>query len=114
MCVRSYTRNTVLRIDCEFPNYDFVIIRGKDKEDKGSMPEFTQGIRGITSGFDKTNRNAFFNHSSSAPSPPTVSLLTITASSISKTNTVLPHSGKADSHNKRRVVMVGQQSGTLQ
>ena len=78
------------------------------------MPEFIQGIRGITSGFDKTNRNNFFNHSNSAPSPSTVSLLTTTANYISKTNTVLPHFGKADSHGKKRVAMVGQQSGTLQ
>ena len=51
------------------------------------MLEFLQSIRGITAGFDKTNRNIFFNHSSSAPSPSTVSLLTTTANSISKTNT---------------------------
>ena len=54
-----------------------------------------------------------FDHSSSAPSQCTVSLLTTTANCISKTNTVLPHFGKADSHDKKRVVMVGQQSGTL-
>ena len=78
------------------------------------MPEFIQSIRGITSGFDKTNRNAFFNHSSSAPSSSTVSLLTTTANYISKTNTVLLHFGKADFHGKKWVAMVGQQSGTLQ
>ena len=78
------------------------------------MPEFLQGIRGITSGFDKTNRNTFFNHSSSAPIPPTVSLLTTTANIISKTNTVIPHFGKADSHGKKQIVTVGQQSRTLQ
>ena len=39
VCVRSCTRNRVLRVDCEFPNYDFVITSGKDREDKGSMPE---------------------------------------------------------------------------
>ena len=33
--------------------------------------EKIQGIRGITSGFDKTNRNSFFNHSNSVPSLPT-------------------------------------------
>ena len=88
VCVRSCTRNRVLWVDCEFPNYDFVITRGKDSEDKRSMPEFIQSIRGITSGFDQTNRNNFFNHSSSAPSPSTVSLLTTTANSIPKTNTV--------------------------
>ena len=111
VCGRSCTRNRVLRFDCEFRNYDFVITRGKDK---GSMPEFIQDIRGITSGFDKTNRNNFFNHSNSAPSPSTVSLLTTTANYISKTNTVLHHFGKADSHGKKRVAMVGQQSGTFQ
>ena len=114
VCVGSCTRKGVLRVDCEFPNYDFVITKGKDSEDKRSMPEFIQNIRGITSGFGKTNRNAFFNHSSSAPSPFTVLLLTTTANSISKTNTVLSHFGKADSHSKKRVVMVGQQSRTLQ
>ena len=78
------------------------------------MGEFIQSIRGITSRFDKTNSNTFFNHSSSAPSLFTVSLLTTTANSISKTKLVLPHFGKADSHGKKRIVMVGQQSGTLQ
>ena len=39
VCVRSCTRKRVLRVDCEFPNYDFVITRGEDREDKGSMPE---------------------------------------------------------------------------
>ena len=105
--VRSCTGNRVLRVDCEFPNYDFAITGGKDREDKGSMPEVIQGSKGNTSGFDKTNRNTFFNHSSSAPSTSTVSLLTATI-------TVLPHFGKADSHGKKRVVMVGQQSRTLQ
>ena len=114
MSVRSCTRNRVLRVDCKFPNYDFVITRGKDSEDKGSMPEFIQRIRGITSGFDKTNRNTFFNPSSSAPSPSTVSLLTTTANSISKTSTVLSHCGKTDSHGEKRVVMVGQLSESLQ
>ena len=84
VCVRSCTRNRVLRVDCEFTNYDFVITRRKDREDKGSMPKVIQGIRGITSGFDKTNRNTFFNHSSRAPGPSTVSLLTKTANCISK------------------------------
>ena len=114
VCVRSCTRNRVLRVDCELLNYDFVITRGKDQEDKGSMPEVIQGIRGITSGFDKANRNTFFNHSSSAPSSSTVSLLTTITFSISKTNTILPDYGKVDSLGKKRVVMVGQQSGTLQ
>ena len=112
MCVRS-TRNRVPKIDCEFPNYDFIITTGKDREGKGSMPELIQSIRGITSGFDKTNRNTFFNHSSSAPSPSTGLFLPTTANSISKTNTILPHFGKADFHGKKRVVMVGQQSRTL-
>ena len=57
-CVRSCTRNRVLRVDCEFPNYDFVITRGKDKEDNGSMPDLLQSIRGMSFGFDKTNRNS--------------------------------------------------------
>ena len=114
MCVRSCTRNRVLKVDCEFPNYDFGITRGKDQEDKGSMPEVIQGIRGITSGFDKANRNTFFNHSSSAPSSSAVLLLTTTKNSISKTNIVLPDYGKVVSHGKKRVVMVGLQSGTLQ
>ena len=99
----AVTRNRVLRVDCEFPNYDFVITSGKNREDKGSMPKVIQGIRGITSGFDKTNRNTFLNHSSSAPSTSTVSLLTTTANCISKTITVLPQFGKADSHGKKRV-----------
>ena len=113
VCVRSCTRKKVLRVDCEFPNYDFVITRGIDQEDKGSMPEVIQGIRGIISGFDKANRNTFVNHSSSAPSPSTVSLFTTTTNSISKRNTVLPDYDKVDSHGKKQVVMVGQQSGTL-
>ena len=108
VCVGSCNRNRVLRADCEFPNHDLVITRGKDSEDKGSMPEFLQSIRGITTGFDKHNRNTFLDHSSSAPNPSTVSLLTSTANSISKTNTVLPHFGKADSHGKKRVLMMGQ------
>ena len=36
--------------------------------------EKIQGIRGITSGFDKTNRNSFFNHSNSVPITSTVLL----------------------------------------
>ena len=28
VCVRFYTRNIVLRVDCEFPNYDFAITSG--------------------------------------------------------------------------------------
>ena len=48
-CVRCCTRNGVLRVDWEFPNYDFVITREKDSEDKGSVPEFVQSSRGITS-----------------------------------------------------------------
>ena len=106
MCVRCCTRNGVLRVDWEFPNYDFVITREKDSEDKGSVPEFVQSSRGITSQFDKTIRNTFFNHSSSAPTLSTVSLLTTTANSISKTNTVLPHFGEADSHGQKRVAIV--------
>ena len=82
MCVRSCTINVVLRVDCEFQNYDFPITKGKHSGDKKSMLEFLQSIR-----FDKINRNIFFNHSSSAPSASTVSLLTTTANSISKTNT---------------------------
>ena len=69
VCVRSCTRNRVFMIDCEFPNYDFVITREENREDKRSVPEFIQSFRGITSGFVKTNRNTFFNHSISAPSP---------------------------------------------
>ena len=78
------------------------------------MHEIIQDIKGNTSGFDKIYRNTFFNHSRSAPSTSTVSLLTATANYISKTITALPHFGKADSHGKKRVVMVGQQSRTLQ
>ena len=78
------------------------------------MPEFLQSIRGVTSGFDKTNSNTFFNHSSSAPSPSIISLLTATVNFISKTKTVIPHFGKANSHGKKRIVMVGPQSRTLQ
>ena len=85
VCVRSCTRNKVLRVDSGFPIYDFVFTSGKDMEDKGSMPEDTQGIRGITSGFGKTNRNTFFNHSSSVPNPSTVLLLTTTAPSMKLT-----------------------------
>ena len=51
VCVGSCNRNRVLRADCEFPNHDLVITRGKDSEDKGSMPEFLQSIRDITTGF---------------------------------------------------------------
>ena len=83
VCVRSCTRNRVIRIDCEFPNYDSAITSGKDREGKGSKPEVIQGIRGITSRSNKNNRNTFLNHSSSAPSPSTVSLLTATANFIS-------------------------------
>ena len=93
MFVRSCARKRVLRVNCDI----------------GSMPDVIQNIRGITYGFDKTNWNTFFNHSSSAASPSTA-----TANCISKTNTVLPHFVKADSHSKERVVMVSQQSGTLQ
>ena len=107
--VRSCARNSVHRANCEFPIYEFVITRGKNSEDKGSTLEFIKSIRGITSGFDEANRNNFFNHSSSAPSPSTVSLVTKTANSISKISTVLPYFGKADSHGKNQVVIVGQQ-----
>ena len=100
-CVRSCTRNRVLRADCEFPNYDFVITRGKDKEDNGSMPDLLQSIRGISFGFDKTNRNTLFNHSNLQ-----FRFLLLTTS-IAKTNIVLHHFRKADSHDKKRVVMVG-------
>ena len=55
--VRSCTRNRVIRVDSEFPHYEFVITKRKDSEDKKSMPEFLQSIRGTTSGFDKTKRN---------------------------------------------------------
>ena len=37
VCVRSCTRNRVLRVDCEAPNY--VITSKKEREDKGSMSE---------------------------------------------------------------------------
>ena len=60
-CVRSCTRNRVLRVDSEFPHYEFVITKRKVSEDKKSMPEFLRSIRGTISGFDKTNRNTFFN-----------------------------------------------------
>ena len=110
MRVISSTRNRVIRVDSEFAHYDFVITKRKDSEDS----EFLQSIRGITSRFYKTNRNTFFNHLSSAPSPSTVLLLTTTANFISKTNTVLSHFSKADSHGKKRIVMVGQQSRFLQ
>ena len=93
VCLRSCTGNRVLSVDCEFPNYDFVITSGKDREDKESMPDVIQGIKGNISGFDKTNRNTLFNHSSSAPSTSTVSLLTTTANCISETITALPHFG---------------------
>ena len=53
VCVRSCTRNRVLRIDCEFPNHDFVITCGKDREDKESIPAVTQRIKNIISEFDK-------------------------------------------------------------
>ena len=56
----------------------------EDREDKGSKPGVIQGIRGITSGFDETNRNTFFNHSSSAPSTSIVSLLATTANGTCK------------------------------
>ena len=80
------------------------------------MPDILQGIRSITSWFDKTNRSAFFNHLSNAPSPPTPCLLSTTINCISKIKATLPHFGKADSHDKERVwvVIVSQQSETLQ
>ena len=102
VCDRSCVRNRVLRVDYEFPNYNYVITRGKNRENKGSISEFIQSIRDMTSGFYKANRNSFFNHSSSAPGPSTVLLLTKVTNSISKTNAVLPHFGKADSHCKKR------------
>ena len=37
-----------------------------------------------------------------------------TANCISKANTVLHHFGKADFHGKKRVAIVGQESGALQ
>ena len=84
-------------------NSHFVITSVKEKEDKGSMHEYIQGIRGITSGFDKANRNTLFKHSSSAPCLYTI--LTATTSCISSTNAV---------QGKERVGMVGKQSDTLQ
>ena len=86
----------------EFPSYDFVITRGKNREDKGSMPEVIQGIRSMTSRFGKINRNTFFNRLSSAPRSSTVLLFTTAANCISKTKAVvLLHFGKADSHGKK-------------
>ena len=102
VCDKSCARNRVFRVDYEFPNYNYVITRGKNRENKGSISEFIQSIRDITSEFDKANRNSFFNHSSSAPRPSTVLLLTKVTNSISKTNGVLPHFGKADCHCKKR------------
>ena len=32
LCVRSCIRNRVLKFDCHFPNHDFAITRGKDRE----------------------------------------------------------------------------------
>ena len=113
-CDRSCTRNRVISIDCWFPNYEFVITSGKDREDKKSRSDVMQGISVIASGFENTNRNTFFNHSSSVPSPSTVFLLAATANCISKTNTLLPHFGKADCHGKKWFVMLGQQPGTFQ
>ena len=40
VCVRSCTRNRVIRVDSEFPHYEFVITKRKDSEDKRSMSEF--------------------------------------------------------------------------
>ena len=68
ICVRSYIRNRVLGIDCEFSNYEFVITNEKDTEVKGSVSKVVQVIRRITYGFDKNSRSPFFNHSSSAAS----------------------------------------------
>ena len=34
VCVRSCTRHRVLWVDCEVPNYDFLITKGKDSENK--------------------------------------------------------------------------------
>ena len=97
MCVRFCTRNRVLRVDCEFSNYDFATTSEEDREDKGSILKAIQGIKGITSGFDNTNGKTFFNHSSSAPSLSTASLLTKIVDFISKTNVFLPNFGKTDS-----------------
>lgn len=78
----------IVRIDCEFSNYDFLITNRKANKDKGSMPEALQVIRSISSGFGKTNRNTFFNHSNSARRLFVVLLPTATAKYICKTNTV--------------------------
>ena len=43
-------RNRVLRVDFEFPNYEFVITRGKDRrKDKGSTPEYLTKLIGTLS-----------------------------------------------------------------
>ena len=42
-------RNRVLRVDFEFPNYEFVITRGKDWKDKGSTPEYLTKLIGTLS-----------------------------------------------------------------
>ena len=34
VCVRSCTRHRALWVDCEVPNYDFLITKGKDSENK--------------------------------------------------------------------------------
>ena len=65
MCVRSCTRNIVLRVDCEFPNYDFAITKGKHSGDCLS----------------------FYKASEVSLLDLAVSLLTTTANSFSKTNT---------------------------
>ena len=73
------------------------------------MPEFIQSIRGITSGFDLTK--LIRTHSSTIQA---VLSARLHFYFLQQTNTILPHFGKPDSHGKNRVVMVGQQSRTLQ
>ena len=112
--VRSCTGNRVLRVDCEFPNYDFVITSGQDREDKGSMPEVIQGIKGNTSGFDKTNRNISSTIQAVLPARLQFCFLQQQQILSLKQSQSYLTLVKLTPMAKKRVVMVGQQSRALQ
>ena len=101
---QQYEQNVYDKGLCDLP---IATYRLCDKSEETCIRPWTS-IRGITSGFDKTNRNPFFNNLSSAPSQSAVSLLTTTTNCIYEANTVLAQFIKVDSHGKVRVVMVGQ------
>ena len=90
---QQYEQNIYGKGLCDLPTATYRLC---DKSEETCVRPCTSN-RSITSGFDKTNRNLFFNNLSSAPRLSTVSLLTTATNCIYEGNTVLPQFSKADS-----------------